>query len=209
MFRKRFIQAVVFGALFLLLWGCATPFRSMETEKLIDTLRRDSIETLIYSTYPENVRELTLRNDSVFKLISAYDRGGDDLFRFNIIMILNNHSDSTDEDKAAIIQCLYRAVKDSSSWVRTEAVWGLGMLPISRSIPVIIPLLDDPDSNVVNEVILSLTKITNGRYFPMNDLQLSAKARQNAVEYWKDWWCHNSPIEDQGVEVGPVLENEL
>ena len=178
----------------LLIFGCATslkpsPSASLTNDQLIESLRKERIETLYYDSYPTNVKNLMVRPPGVIlDLIRAYDGGGDDLFRFNIIVILNHRSTLTDPEKAVIVQCLGRALKDAFPWVRTEAVWGLGFLGSSDVIPQIIHLLDDPDENVVNETILTLGKLSGIKNLPGSNQNMSKKDRQEAVEFWKAWW---------------------
>ena len=161
---------------------------SSTTMELIESLRHDRIEKLYYEKYPSNVKELMVRQNIVSDLISAYDRGGDDLFQFNIIVILNQRSAQNESDKDEIVRCLGRALKDSSPWTRTEAVWGLGLSGAAQMIPSIIPLLDDPNPKVVNEAILSLAKLTGTRDLPISNPQMSEEKRMEAVFFWKDWW---------------------
>lgn len=158
------------------------------TKELIESLRHDRIEQLYYDNFPPNVKELLARPEIVPDLVSAYDHGGDDLFRFNLIVILNNRSALSETDKNDILQCLGRAVNDSSAWTRTEAVWGLGYSGAAQMIPTIIPLLDDPNPNVVNEAILSLARLTGTRDLPISNQQMSEEKRMEAVQFWKDWW---------------------
>jgi hypothetical protein len=135
--------------------GCAsvkpTKPESLTTQELIETLRHERIEQLYYDKFPANVKELMVRPNIVLDLSDAYTRGGDDLYRFNVVVILNHRAALSDSEKTAIAQCLDRALNDHAPWVRTEAVWGLGILAAARSIPSVILLLDDPDQNVVNE----------------------------------------------------------
>jgi HEAT repeat protein len=176
--------------------GCATfnhtQYGSLKTPALIATLQQERIEQLYYPKYPENVKELIVRDGIVLALTRAYDRGGDDLYRFNLIVILNHRSTLSDLERAAIVQCLYHAIKDTSPWVRTEAVFGLGFLGTPRSIPIIIPLLDDQDQNVVNETILTLAKLAGGKDLPVCNQEMPVEERQKAVEFWKEWWHENS-----------------
>ena len=161
---------------------------SNTTRELIESLRHNRIEQLYYDNFPPNVKELMVRPEIVPDLVSAYDHGGDDLFRFNVIVILNNRSALSETDKNDILQCLERAVNDSSPWTRTEAVWGLGHLGAAQIIPSIISLLDDPNPKVVNEAILSLAKLTGTRDLPISNQHMSEETRTEAVLFWKDWW---------------------
>ena len=238
MFQKnRVVIFAVCGVLSLLLWGCATAdktglyrssetaetidvpakpvpqnsaehYRSLDDSELIDTLRHERIETLYYSNYPENFKELMLRDDAIFTLVDAYNTGGDDLFRFNVIIILNHIKPLTDAQRDAISQCLCRAVKDTSPWVRTEAVWGLGLSPEPVSVPVIIPLLDDPDPHVVNEAILSLAKITGIRHMPVSNENMPVEERRKAVDDWKRWWKKVSVILNQPISEVPGTKRQ-
>lgn len=165
-----------------------TLLTSAATADLIESLRRERIEQLYYEDYPPNVEELMARDGIVPDLVRAYDRGGDDLYRFNLIVILNHLAVLGDPNVEAISPCLERAVKDSFPWVRTEAVWGLGLFGTPSSIPLLIPLLDDPDADVVNETILTLAKLTGGEDLPVSNQGLSEEERREGVKYWKDWW---------------------
>ena len=161
---------------------------SQTTNELIQSLHHERIEQLYYESYPHNVKELMVRQKIVPELIGAYYQGGDDLYRFNLIVILNHRSALSDLDRMAIVTCLERALKDSSAWVRTEAVWGLGISGSVQLVPSIVPLLDDPDPNVVNETILSLAKLTGTGNLPISNNQMSKQDRDRAVEFWKGWW---------------------
>lgn len=129
-----------------------------------------------------------VRQNIVLDLSDAYTRGGDDLYRFNVLVILNHRAALSDSEKIVIVQCLDLALKDHASWVRTEAVWGLGILSAAQSIPNVIPLLDDPDQKVVNESILTLSKIAGIRNLPISNQYMSEVQRQEAIKFWKDWW---------------------
>lgn len=166
---------------------------SLTTNELLETLRRERTEELYYTQFPQNVKELMVRPDIVPQLIGAFDRGGDDLYRFNVIVVLNHRSALGDSEKASIAGCLERALQDSSGWVRTEAVWGLGLLGTAKSIPSMIPLLDDPDPNVVNETVLALFKLNGTPSAPFSNENMSAEDRRELVEYWKGWWEEARP----------------
>ena len=191
---QRSYNSIIIGISFisLVLAGCVgsqpIALESNTTKELIESLRHDRIEQLYYAEYPSNVKELMVRQNIVPDLISAYDSGGDDLFQFNLIVILNHRSAERESDKDEIVRCLGRALKDSSPWTRTEAVWGLGLSGASQMIPSIIPLLDDSDSKVVNEAILSLAKLAGIRDLPVSNQEMSEEERKGAVEFWKDWW---------------------
>jgi hypothetical protein len=201
--QTGFSYITILGLVLLCMCGCATlspaPYGSLQTPQLIATLQRERIEQLYYPGYPENVKELVVRDGIVLALIHAYDRGDDDLYRFNLIVILNHRSTLSDAERDAIVQCLQRAIKDTSPWVRTEAVFGLGFLGTSRSIPAIIPLLDDQDVNVINEAILALAKIVGGTDLPVSNQEMPAEDRQKAVEFWKEWWRKNSATDAQSL----------
>ena len=154
----------------------------------IETLRHERIEQLYYKSYPQNVKELMVRPDIVPELIVAIDRGGDDLYRFNLIIVLNHRSALGDSERVAIVQSLEQALKDPFSWVRTEAVWGVGELGSIESISRVIPLLDDPDPNVVNETVLTLAKFIGMPNAPISNQDMPADDRREIVEFLKDWW---------------------
>ena len=196
---KRSYISVVIGIFFIsfVLVGCAslrsaTP-ESKTTKELIESLRHERIEQLYYENYTRNVKELMVRPNIVSDLISAYDRGGDDLFRFNVIIILNHRSAISESKKEDIVECLGRAVNDSSPWTRTEAVWGLGVFGVAQMIPKVIPLLDDPDPIVVNEAILSLAKLAGMRDLPISNQNMSEEERMGVVRFWKKWWDEVRP----------------
>jgi hypothetical protein len=182
-------------------FGCATTpdkksSRGIEIETLIGTLHQSRNETLYYdeSTYPKNVNQIIDDKNIINPLVSAYHADtNDDLFRFNIIMILNKklRSHVSDKEKDLIGNCLLESLKDSSPWVKTEAVWGLGFIAEKKFVPMIMPLLDDKDDNVVNEAILTLTKI-NGLGGEMVSNQTATKdEREAGINYWKGWWKEN------------------
>jgi len=201
--RARFFSAMVLALVFFCVFGCATlrhgSYAALKTSELIATLNKERLEQLYYPSYPENVKELANRDGIVFALIRAYDGGGDDLYRFNLIVVLNHRSTLSEAERTAIVQCLQRALRDTSSWVRTEAVFGLGFLATSRSIPMIIPLLDDQDPNVVNEAILTLAKIAGVKDLPVSNQEMPAQDRAKAVEFWKEWWRKNSSAEAESL----------
>jgi hypothetical protein len=174
----------------------------LKTTDLIRSLCRKRLTRLYYSHYPANVKELIVRQNVVSDLVSAYRRGGDDLFRFNLLVILNHRGALTDAEKEAIAGTLRRAVADPSPWVRTEAAFGLGFVAGSESIPLVIPLLDDPDSNVVNEAILTLGKLAGIKDLPISNQDMPAAERKQAVEYWKGWWADQTPapVEEQSQQ---------
>lgn len=165
----------------------------LATNELIETVRHERIEQLYYDEYPPNIKELMVRPNIVSELTGAYARGGDDYYRFNLIVILNHRAALDDTDKAALVQCLETALDDEFSWVRTEAVWGIGLFGARRSIPRVISLLDDPDSKVVNEAVLTLAKLTGSRDLPISNRDMSEAERQQAVEFWKGWWDKVKP----------------
>jgi hypothetical protein len=196
---QRSYVSIVIGIFFIssVLAGCASLQSSNPelntTEELIESLRHERIEQLYYENYTTNVKELMVRPNIVSDLISAYDRGGDDLYRFNVIVILNHRSALSESEKEDIVKCLARAVNDSSPWTRTEAVWGLGILGVAQMVPKIIPLLDDPDPIVVNEAILSLAKLTGIQDLPISNRDMSDEERMEAIKFWKDWWIEVRP----------------
>lgn len=193
----------ILGLVLVCVCGCATlgpaSYGSLQTPQLIATLQRERIEQLYYPRYPDNVKELVVRDGIVIDLIRAYEQGGDDLYRFNLIVILNHRTTLSDAERTAIVQCLHRAIKDRSPWVRTEAVFGLGFVGTSRSIPAVIPLLDDQDANVINEAIITLAKIAGGTDLPVSNQEMSAEDRQKAVKFWKQWWRKNSSTDAQSL----------
>jgi len=193
MIRRSYLSLIL-GISFvsIVLAGCAgmqyTSPESNTTSELIESLRDNRIETLYYVAYPAVVKELILRQGIVADLISAYDLGGDELFRFNLIVILNHRKVFNQSVREDILRCLVRALKDSSPWTRTEAVWGLGLSGNDRVIPGIIPLLDDPDPGVVNETILALAKLTGIADLPVSNSQMREAERIIMVNFWKSWW---------------------
>ena len=196
--HTRTVEILICCFYALLLIGCSatTPTEpSTPTSiKLIDTLRHERIDQLYYETMPDNVKEIIVQKDIIPDLIDAYDRGGDNLFRFNVVVILNHRSDLSGTEKTAITQCLERALKDSFAWVRTEAVWGLGLLGAASTIPTVIPLLDDPDPGVVNETVLTLYKLAGiPGPLPISNQDMPAEQRKEMVEFWKAWWNTTRP----------------
>lgn len=185
-------KILLFWFAFFFISGCTTVKpttpESLTTRELIETLRHERIEQLYYDKFPANVKELMVRQNIVLDLSDAYSRGGDDLYRFNVLVILNHRAALSDLEKTAIVQCLDIALNDHAPWARTEAVWGLGILGSKQSIPSVILLLDDPDQNVVNESILALTKIAGLRNLPISNQNMSEAQRQEAIKFWKNWW---------------------
>ena len=186
------LRILMAGLASFFLWGCAslnpTMPESLATYVLIETLRHERIETLYYEKYPQNVKELMVRQGIVAPLVRAFHHGGDDLYRFNVIVVLNHRAALSDSEKLTIVQCLEQALADSFAWVRTEAVWGIGLLGSRRSVPRVVPLLDDPDSKVVNETVLTLARLAGMPNTPISNENMSAEERRKLVEFWKDWW---------------------
>jgi hypothetical protein len=89
----------------------------------------------VWEQFPPNLQEIDQRPADVTALINAYyaDKNhgvNDEIFRFNIIMILNRkrtQSFSADERKQ-ISRCFVDALRDSSSIVRAEASWQATMV---------------------------------------------------------------------------------
>ena len=98
---------------------------------------------------------------------------------------MNHLSALSGSEKAAIVECLWGATQDSSNWVRTEAIWGIGLFDTMESIPKVIPLLDDPDPGVVNETILTLVKLVGNKDAPISNPDMSEEERKEAVAFWK------------------------
>ena len=193
MVRYRQIACVLISAFVaLVLWSCATRQvvqpATQATSDLIQTLRHERIEQLYYDDLPPNMKELIVRNNIVPELAKAYAQGGDDFYRFSLIVILDHRGALSNSERMIIVKCFESAVKDGSAWVRTEAVWGLGLLGDLKSVPAIIPLLDDQDVNVVNETVLTLAKLTGAKDLPISNMGMPDDERRNAVDFWKDWW---------------------
>jgi hypothetical protein len=105
------------------------PTASTEAEaaSAINNLHTTRLESLYYSnsTVPKNVWRLAFTPGIDDALLRAYKAGDpDDLFRFNIIMILNRRAVTADSDehRQQVYDCMLEAVrKDSFAWVKIEA----------------------------------------------------------------------------------------
>ncbi len=162
------------------------------------TTLHTSRNTVLYydgARFPENVKELILAPGNIASLIGAYRKDKrDPLYRFNLIMILNKKIDyGIDEGYTKAIETtLLKAIHDPDPWVRTEAVWGLGNIGHTGDLPALIPLLDDPDEDVLNETVLSLGKLSGlEKTGKSSNMDLQQKDRGKEVEFWKEWWKQN------------------
>lgn len=102
-------------------------------EELISSLRTSRNLKLhyVWTNFPLNLQEIGQRPARVSELVKVYyAEMNDDVFRFNIIMILNRkRSQNFSKEEAALIeQCYVDALSDRSSMVRVEAAWQPGML---------------------------------------------------------------------------------
>jgi hypothetical protein len=103
-------------------------FKTASYRDLIESLHTSRNLELHYSwdRFPLNLQELKRRPSDIAALVAAYyAEKNDDVFRFNIIMILNNKSRDgfSPEEASLIAQCFVDALSDSSSLVRAEASW--------------------------------------------------------------------------------------
>jgi hypothetical protein len=179
---------------------------------LLHTIRN---EQLYYTdaSFPPHAKNLVASGDTG-ELIRAYwSDSADPLFRFNIMMILNEKAASSTDvvERRRIARCFRDALRDGAAWVRTEAVWGLGALRMPQFVADIIPLLDDADKHVVNETILALSKLTGGQgpAYTSNE-SLNAQQRATQVESWKRWWQRRRAMRAAGepANCGPSDANE-
>jgi hypothetical protein len=196
--NSHFLKIIFLMSIMIGCAGIPEGEKAIEEEHmaLINSLHTQRVVTLYYdvSKYPENVNELIAKSGNVEALISSYRSDDSDyLFRFNIIMILNEKTElaSFSKKKAEIAKGLSFALSDPSPWVRTEAVWGIGRLGYDTYVPDIIPFIDDLDDNVVNETILALEKLTGFKSTKSSNQKLSPTVRALAVSFWKNWWEEN------------------
>lgn len=114
--------------------------KEQEIERLKTVSYPDLIESLhasrnpnlhyVWKDFPLNLQELGRRPADVAALVSAYyAEKNDEVFRFNIIMILNHKRTQpfSAEETKLITQCFVDALSDSSSMVRAEASWQASM----------------------------------------------------------------------------------
>jgi len=98
-----------------------------EIDSAIDNLHTTRVESLTYSnrTVPKNVWRLVFTPGIDDALLRAYGAGDpDDLFRFNLIMILNRRALDldTEEHRRQVYDCMIGALhNDSFEWVKVEA----------------------------------------------------------------------------------------
>lgn len=104
------------------------------TQELIDSLHKVRNENLAYTfeKLPDNILELSRRENTIPTLVSAYYGDIEDgLYRFNIIMLLNQKLSDEDfnvEKGNAIAKCLVDSLKDTDGRVRAEGIRGLQRL---------------------------------------------------------------------------------
>ena len=192
------VLLIIFVAIALSNYSCAGRQKisnsnvGQTTFHLIASLSEERIEDLYYDDFPENIKELIVKTGIFAELQKAYQEyENDDLARFNIIIVLNHKKARSKIEKKLMEETLLFAVMDSSEWVRTEAIWGVGLSGDVKAAPVIIPALDDASPIVVNEVILSLYKITSEDEMPISNEDMADEERALQVEYWKKWWFEN------------------
>jgi hypothetical protein len=153
-------------------------------------LRSDRVTSLYYDeqNFPVAVVELIKGND-VKAIAEAYDpQDSDDLFRFNLLLILNHLKPETWESPEKVLVAgdfLRKALQDRSAWVRTEAAWGIGRIGTKSDMEFLLPLLDDEDNNVVNETLLSLDKISGLNKDVVSAQDLTPEMREALVKMWK------------------------
>jgi len=102
----------------------------MELIASLSTLRNPKLHYNL-TDFPLNLQEIGRRPAQVTKLVRAfYAETGDDIFRFNIIMILNHKrwQKFSMAEAALIEQCYVDALSDRSSMVRVEAARQPSML---------------------------------------------------------------------------------
>ena len=126
---------------------------SVALQELIQSLRSSN------GNFAASMQELTDRNDATTPLITAYYAATYDAsFRFNVILTLNQKLKSkklNNADTDAVTQCLLDGLKDSSSLVRSESVWGLGLTRNKKFAPAVNALLNDSDASVRNEAAIT------------------------------------------------------
>jgi len=85
----------------------------------------------VWEHFPPNLQEFDRRPADVATLVNAYyAEKNDDVFRFNIIMILNHKREQnfSTEETRRITQCFVDALGDNSGLVRAEASWQSSMI---------------------------------------------------------------------------------
>jgi hypothetical protein len=113
---------------------------------LIDSLHTTRNAKLYYSWggFPPNLQELDRRPaDATALVASYYTEKNDEVFRFNIIMILNRKRAQrfSMEEAKLISQCFVDALSDPSSMVRIEASWLTGMFGDAINDPAVKELI--------------------------------------------------------------------
>ncbi len=196
--RLKVIKFLVVLILLAISFGCAASNgmqygnADQTTFHLIASLSEERIENLYYDDFPENIKELIVKSGIFAELQKAYQEyENDELARFNIIIVLNHKKARSKIEKQLLEETLLFAVMDSSEWVRTEAIWGVGLSGDIKAAPFIIPTLDDASPLVVNEAILSLYKLTSEEEMPISNEDMTDEERALQVEHWKKWWFEN------------------
>ena len=155
-------------------------------DSLIKSLKKQRVESLYYREYTPNVDELIKTEGITDDLIQAYKWGGDDLFRFNIMVILSHRKIESENEKLKMIDCFMLGINDKSELVRTESIWALGLIGNKQLMPRVSQLLDDNDPIVVNETILALLKMTGKKDLPRSNPKLPDEKRKVMVQQWKE-----------------------
>jgi len=121
--------------------------KTLSYPELIASLRTSRNPKLhyVWEHFPLNLQELDRRPAEVAALVNAfYAEKNDELFRFNIIMILNRKRTQhfSAEEAGLIARCFVDALGDNSSMVRIEAAWQPSMVGDEINDPAIKQLIE-------------------------------------------------------------------
>jgi Ankyrin repeats (3 copies) len=151
-------------------------------------LHTTRVESLYYSndSVPKDVWKLVAAPDLEEPLLEAYAAGDpDDLYRYNLIMILNRRSGKVEDAamRQRIHDCMLKAVqKDSFGWAKVEALDGLSRLGGEKEALAQADLLmkSDEDAAIHEDVAKWIKGATKA---PENDLLLTVCTRAEAAKF--------------------------
>jgi ankyrin repeat protein len=161
---------------------------SAQAASTIAALHTTRVESLYYTneTVPKSVWKLVFVPDLEDALLQAYASGDpDDLYRFNIIMILNRRVAGVKDEKIRerIHECLLGAIqKDSFGWVKVEALDGLRRVGDEKEALAQAEVLMSSDKNAaihedVAKWVKGVVKV------PPDDLMLQACTEMEAARF--------------------------
>lgn len=141
-----------------------------EAQRLIASLSLVRNERLYYqpTDLPANLTRLIALPGATESIIITVPVAPDPLVRFNLVTALVRRLTTTApaSERSDTLTCLARATSDPHPWVRTEAIWGIGLWGFPHDIVLLAHLLRDEDSSVRLEAERSIARIEQ-RYGPI------------------------------------------